>query len=442
MKRLMNWAWIAAAFLFASAALAQAPYPEERPARRAFSQAELDQVLAPIALYPDSLLSQILMASTYPRDLAEAASWSRRNRGIRGEAAVRAAEGRDWDPSVISLVAFPEILAMMDERRDWTERIAQAYLEQPEDVMDSVQHLRRRADEAGSLKSSEEIVVHREGDHYTIDTPSPEIVYVPYYDPRVVYGAWWWPSYEPVWWRPWPGWRYRYGYRGYAWGPSIFVGPSFFYGSIDWHDRHLRWSHHRPWYYRGDHWHRGDRWVRDPRRGDWHWHGDRHRWRDGDRDRRRDGDRDRWRDRDHDHGGDRDRGGHRDRDRDRRRDDRRGTGGTAPQGTQPDVAKPVGPGGSPLHRYPQVSPGSPVYRADPDTRERQRAPVVRTPQALPQAARPAPVQQGGEYRSGPPVAKPVPANPTARVPVEGAKPVERAEKPAQESARGGGGEKR
>src|SRR5512142_1269857 len=115
------------------------------PAQPAFSQPELDQMLAPIALYPDPLLSQILMASTYPLEIVEAARWSRANPSLKGDDAVRAVQQRDWDPSVKSLVAFPQILQMMDEKLDWTERLGDAFLAQEAQVMDTVQNLRQKA---------------------------------------------------------------------------------------------------------------------------------------------------------------------------------------------------------------------------------------------------------------------------------------------------------
>ena len=440
MKRLINFAWLAALFLFAQAAFAQ-PYADERHQRRAFSQAELDQMLAPIALYPDSLLSQILMATTYPRDLAEAASWSRVNTGVRGDAAVRAVEGRDWDPSVVSLVAFPEVLAMLEERRDWSERLAEAYMDQHEQVLETIQHLRARADKAGSLRSSEELVVQRDGDHYVIEPPSPEVVYVPYYDPRYAYGSWWWPGYEPIWWSPWAGYWYRPGYRGFVWGPRIVVGRHFFFGHFDWRHRYVRWSNHRPWYVRGDHWRSGHRWVRDDRRGSHRWsEADRQRWREGDRNRWRDGDRDRRRD------GERDR--RRDGDRDRRRTE-----------------------------APRVDPGNPLQRSQsgffaPEerraTQTAPRAPTVRAPEANPSTLqRAAPVnpvarQERIEQRqmSPNPVARPErvdrpqrvepPARVEAPVRTEAPARAERSGRSPERSSdsgsngmgRGGGGERR
>lgn len=256
MNKLVKWLVTIAAALFASAALAQQP-------RATFAQPELDQMLAPIALYPDSLLSQILMAATYPQDVAEAASWARAQGSLlRGEQAVRGAEDRPWDPSVVSLVAFPDVLIMMDERRDWTARLGDAFLAQPDQVMGTVQQLRARADEAGNLQSSRELVVQRQGEDYVIEPPSPDYFYVPYYDPRVVYGDWWWSDWPPVYWNPWPGYGWRYGYAGFGWGPRVYIGSGFFFGSFDWRHRYVRYASHRPWYYRGNDYRGGYRWTR------------------------------------------------------------------------------------------------------------------------------------------------------------------------------------
>jgi hypothetical protein len=247
----------------ATAAFGQMPVYEERPHpsaaypdRAAIAQPELDQILAAVALYPDPLLSQLLMAATYPRDVAEAARWSRDNPGLQGDDAVRAVERERWEPSVKSLVAFPEILAMMDARPDWTQRLGDAFLANEGAVMQTVQELRRRADEAGNLRSGDHIVVERTAEAYVIEQASPEIVYVPYYDPRVVYGSWWWPDYEPVFWSPWPGYAYYSGI-GFGWGRGVRLHRGFFYGGFDWGRRHLRYSGHRPYYYSGNNYWRG-----------------------------------------------------------------------------------------------------------------------------------------------------------------------------------------
>ncbi len=392
MARIVKWVWFAVAAFLATAALAQ--YPETR-GRVTFAQPELDQMLAPIALYPDSLLSQIFMAATYPRELAEAASWSRANYGLRGEQAVRAVEREDWDPSVVSLVAFPQVLAMMDERRDWTQRLGDAFLDQPDQVMETVQGLRRRADASGSLRSSQEIVVQRQGYDYVIDSPSPEVVYVPYYDPRVAYGTWWWPDYQPVYWNPWPGYGYRAGYGGFGWGYGISIGSGFFYGAFDWPRRYLRYASHRPWYHHGHGYQSGHRWThgRDYRhgRGD----GRSTQWRAGDRDRDA-----RWRDRD---GRPDRRDGRAPERRDARTSERRAAiqaPATTTQGFFPPRAESPAPQLA-APQNPALRTVAPRYRSDGPRPEGRIAPQPLQPQVQPQAQAPVPQTRSAPSRPWP-----------------------------------------
>ena len=183
--------------LFVSAAFAQVTElgPADQPLytqpaqsgqtepRQVFAEQELDQMLAPIALYPDALLSQILMASTYPIEVVQAARWSRANPGLSGDAAVRAVEQQSWDPSVKSLVAFPQVISMMDEKLDWMERLGDAFLSQQQQVMDAVQALRQKAQAAGNLKSNEIVRVEPQGQTIIIEQANPQVVYVPYYAP-------------------------------------------------------------------------------------------------------------------------------------------------------------------------------------------------------------------------------------------------------------------
>lgn len=226
-------------------------FAEEAPLAEVplFSQAELDQMLAPIALYPDQLLSQMLMAATYPLEIVQAARWSRANPGLNGEAAVRAVDTETWDPSVKAMVAFPEILGQMDADLDWTGRLGDAFLAQQTQLMDSVQELRRRAGTEGNLSSNEQVEVLEQGPTIVVRQVQPEVVYVPYYDPYRVYGNWWWADYRPVRWAPWPGYYPRYGYNGFHWGPGIFVGNGFFYGDYDWYHHDVRVVHRPPFYY-------------------------------------------------------------------------------------------------------------------------------------------------------------------------------------------------
>src|SRR5260221_9603235 len=222
-------------------------------APRMYAQSELDQMLAPIALYPDPLLSQVLMAATYPLEVAEAARWSRANPGLQGDAAVRAAQDVDWDPSVKSLVAFPQILARMDENPGWTQALGDAFLGQEPQVMDTVQQLRRRAQAAGNLQSSDQLYVQQQGQAILLQPARPGYVYVPYYDPMLVYGPWWWPAYPPVVWAPWPGYSrpYRPGVSASIWWAApVGISASFFFGNFDWRQRQVRVVNVNNYYYR------------------------------------------------------------------------------------------------------------------------------------------------------------------------------------------------
>src|ERR1017187_8206932 len=202
----------------------------------AFTQQELDQMLAPIALYPDSLLSQILMAATYPLEVVEAARWSRANPALNGDAAVQAVESRNWDPSIKSLVAFPQVLQTLDQKIEWTERLGDAFLAQQSQVMDTIQRLRQKALEAGNLNSNPEVSVSQSDSGIEVAAVNPEVIYVPYYDPAAAYGPWWWPNYPPVFWAPWAGYG---GNSGFAWGVGIGVGASLLFGSWDWRNHRV-----------------------------------------------------------------------------------------------------------------------------------------------------------------------------------------------------------
>jgi hypothetical protein len=211
-----------------------------RPAY-AFTQQELDQMLAPVALYPDALLSQVLMAATYPLEVVEAARWSNARPNLSGDAAVRAAERENWDPSVKSLLAFPQILGRMNEDLQWTQALGDAFLDQEGQVMDTVQELRHRAQIAGNLRSDERLRVIDNGLNVTVQFYNPQVAYLPYYDPMVVYGSWWWPSHPPVVWRPWAGYYARPGYaRGFYWGSPVGISVGFFFGEFDWRQRQVR----------------------------------------------------------------------------------------------------------------------------------------------------------------------------------------------------------
>jgi len=206
-----------------------------------FSREQLDQMLAPIALYPDPLLAQVLMASTYPGDVTDAVAWSKAHPDAKGEAAVRQVASESWDPSVQSLVAFPQLLAVLGQDPAWVQKMGDAFLAQPDAVMDSVQRLRRQADAAGNLKSNEQQKVTHQASTTVPSAPQtiiiepaqPDVVYVPSYNPSVVYGAWAYPGYPPYYYPPPP-----YYYPG---GALLSFGIGMAVGGALWGD--FNWGH-------------------------------------------------------------------------------------------------------------------------------------------------------------------------------------------------------
>ena len=163
-----------------------------------FKNEELEAIVAPIALYPDALLAQIFMASTYPLEIVEAARWSKEHPDVKGDAVAGAVQSQPWDPSVKSLCAFPSVLENMNNKIDWTQKLGDAFLAQQKEVMQAVQILRGKAKETGNLKSTKEVTVKEEPapagspvpQTIIIESPDPEVVYVPTYNTATVYGAW------------------------------------------------------------------------------------------------------------------------------------------------------------------------------------------------------------------------------------------------------------
>jgi len=205
---------------------------------QAFKPEELDQLLAPIALFPDALLAQVLMASTYPLEVVEAARWAKANPHVKEQALEEAMQKQAWDPSVKSLTAVPQVLEMMNDKLDWTQKLGDAFLARQEEVMQTVQRLRKKAHDAGNLKSSKEQTVNTEGSGdqmvIIIEPAEPEVIYVPAYDPGYIYGSWWYPAYPPYYWYP-PG--YVGGNPGFWFGAGIIAGGAI-WGGCDWnHDR-------------------------------------------------------------------------------------------------------------------------------------------------------------------------------------------------------------
>jgi len=217
--------------------------------------AQLEQLVAPVALYPDAVLSQILMASTYPLEVVEAARWVQSNAGVAGQALEDAMQKQQWDPSVKSLTAIPQTLQMMNDKLDWTQQLGDAFLAQQGDVLDAVQRLRERADNNGTLKTTDQQKVTKTSVAqapagtssarsagapavpayvYTIESANPDEYYLPIYDPGVVYGAWPYPDYQPFYWYP-SGYT---GGGGYALAAGVLAGAAI-WGGVDWWRRNV-----------------------------------------------------------------------------------------------------------------------------------------------------------------------------------------------------------
>jgi len=224
----------------------QAPPPTQGPPAPPYAQQspeQLQQLVAPIALYPDSLVAQILAASTFPEQVVQADRWVQAHPDLKGQTLGQAVDQQPWDPSVKALTAFPSVLGNMDKNLSWTSTLGDAYYNQQQDVMDAVQVMRHKAEQAGNLKSTPQEVVKEEGPDIDIEPADPEVVYVPAYDPWLIYGY-------PI--DAWPGW---YPYPG-IWfgGPYLSFGIGFGIGwfggfgwgwghwGFDWHHRYARFG--------------------------------------------------------------------------------------------------------------------------------------------------------------------------------------------------------
>jgi len=223
------------------------PQPQTPPApgpaalaANPLNKEQLEQLVAPIALYPDPLLSQVLMAATYPLEVVEADRWARdpAHQALKGDALTNALKVENWDPSVMALVPFPRLLALMAERLQWTQALGNAFLAQQSDVMDAVQALRHDAMQAGNLKATPQChcVIQTSGDIISILPSDSEVVCIPLYNPQVVYGAWPVPDYPPYAFPIPVGFYFEPGYPIGFW-PFIELagfGPLWGWWSLDW----------------------------------------------------------------------------------------------------------------------------------------------------------------------------------------------------------------
>jgi Protein of unknown function (DUF3300) len=227
-------------------AVQDAQAPAEAPPHTQQTSTQLQQLVAPIALYPDALVAQILAASTYPEQVVQADRWVQAHPDLKGNALAQSANQQSWDPSVKALTAFPAILGNMDKNLSWTSSLGDAYYNQQQEVMDAVQTMRGRAQSAGNLKTTPQQTIATQDSMIEIEPANPDLVYVPAYDPWSVYGG-------PV--VAWPGW---YEYPG-IWfgGPYLSFGGAFgigFFGGFewgwhhwgfDWHNRSIMFNHNR-----------------------------------------------------------------------------------------------------------------------------------------------------------------------------------------------------
>ncbi len=235
--------WIRFGALVLTILLAAPPARAQEATSKPENTAQLEQLVAPIALYPDSLVAQILMASTYPLEVVEAARWVKAHADLKGKALENALQSESWDPSIKSLTAFPQTLGMMNDKLDWTTQLGDAFLAQQKSVMNAVQSLRQKAKAAGNLKSNEQQTVKVEPEPtgsqtqtIIIQPANPQVVYVPTYNPMMIYGPWPYPMYQPFYWYP-PGYvaatsMVSFGV-GLAVGSAIWGGCNWRRGDVD-----------------------------------------------------------------------------------------------------------------------------------------------------------------------------------------------------------------
>jgi len=216
-----------------------APAPtEQAPPYTQSTPEQLQQLVAPIALYPDSLVAQILAASTFPEQVVQADRWVQEHQDLKGDALGQAVDPQPWDPSVKALTAFPAVLGNMDKNLSWTSSLGDAYYNQQQDVMDAIQVMRQRAQGAGDLKTTPQQVVTTQGSTIVVQPANPDVVYVPAYDPWLAYG-------DPI--MAWPGW---YPYPGIWYGgPYLSFGMGYgigFFGGFGWGWNHwgFNWGGH------------------------------------------------------------------------------------------------------------------------------------------------------------------------------------------------------
>ncbi|WP_159821097.1 DUF3300 domain-containing protein [Colwellia sp. 20A7] len=219
-------------------AFSQQNYQLDEQEQSQISEAELAQMLAPIALYPDSLLTHILISSTYPIEVIKAQRWLENNAGLNAAQIAQVIESFDWDPSVKALVPFEQILNHLSEDLTWMQLLGDTFLEDETRVLESIQTLREKAKLAGNLSKMNNMEVSYEDSNIIIEPIKKEVVYVPYYDTRMVYGTWHWSSYPPVYWRP----SFHVSvnrHNPFYWHSGVHISFNYFFSTFQWNKRHV-----------------------------------------------------------------------------------------------------------------------------------------------------------------------------------------------------------
>jgi len=238
------------------------PQGQDQPMSSQLTPEQLQELVAPIALYPDALVAQILAASAYPTQIVEAERFMQQNPDLKGTGLGTEVDKQDWDPSVKALTQFPSVLADMDKNLSWTSELGDANLNQQADVMGAVQFMRQKAQQAGNLKTTPQQTVTTQGPTVVIQPANPDVVYVPSYDPELIYGypVGLWPGFYPWWGAPGPY---------ISWGVGFGIGPFFGFGwgwnawGFDWYNRGLlygggRYAYHSHAFYDRNAYFRGD----------------------------------------------------------------------------------------------------------------------------------------------------------------------------------------
>jgi hypothetical protein len=269
MSRIADQAWRAAvvgiAALMSLYSSSATPQPAAATGAVPLTAAQVDRLVAPIALYPDPLIAQILMAATYPLEVVEADRWLQTpaNAALKGDVLTAALQQQPWDPSIKSLVPFPQLLRVMDSNLQWTEQLGDAFLAQQADVMDTVQRLRQRAQAAGSLASTPQQTVSTEDREIMIEPARPDVVYVPDYNPWCTYGDWADPDYPPFYFGNWAGYCGPADYL-MAFGAGFYPFGFWGWGYFNWRQHHIRIDHDRFQHFRTGHEPPGGIWQHDP----------------------------------------------------------------------------------------------------------------------------------------------------------------------------------